>query len=145
MPTQRDLLEIIPYPPGGGLSSASYGRQREMPLLEAGTSTPETTKPVISNVLPSPGTTLAPTTPISFDVTDDKGAFVRIMVTAKFPRAGVWHLVHDGDHYAPNYDGERNVITNGFHYYNVRPKLGGWAEAPQLLVDAIDLAGNEND
>jgi hypothetical protein len=145
MPTQRDLVEIIPFPPGGSPSSASYQRQRQMPLLEAGTSTPESVAPVVSVISPTPGTAIDPVAAITIDVTDNKGLFRRILLTMRFAGLDIEEVVHNGDAFGPKYLGGLNnriAIEGGYRYTLLR--RGGWPANPTLVPYAIDVAGNEN-
>jgi hypothetical protein len=102
----------------------------------------DTTPPVVGNYNPVPGTPLSKTMPVSFDVTDDSGAFRVIFVVAFFPSTGATEVIHDGDRFRGAYaaTSARKTITNGFRY-TVLP-LNGWPAAPTIQTFAIDLAGN---
>lgn len=101
----------------------------------------ETTPPVVSNLTPAPGTTILSTQAVSLDVTDDSGAFRRVIVTASFP-SGASEVVHDGDGFAGYYAGSsRTLIAGGLRYTITR--LGGWPGAPTIKVIAIDPTGTE--
>lgn len=104
---------------------------------------PETTPPVVSNFDPSPGSQIQRTAPVGFDVTDDSGAFSRIMVTAWFKDTGIQEVVHDGDGFVGYYTAtsSRVPITGGFRYSVAR--FGGWTSAPTIRVYPIDAVGNQ--
>jgi hypothetical protein len=99
--------------------------------------------PVVGNFNPAPGTPIARTGPISFEVTDDSGDFRRIFVVAFFPATGVTEVVHDGDGFRGHYaaGSSRTMIAGGFRYTLLR--TSGWAGAPTIQTFAIDRAGNE--
>jgi hypothetical protein len=99
--------------------------------------------PEVSNVSPAPGVAITAQTPVGFDVTDNRGAFRRVLVAALFPATGVTELVHDGDTflgpYAPR--STRNPIAGGFRLSVLRD--GGWPSSPTLRIFAFDTTGNE--
>lgn len=100
------------------------------------------TPPVVSNFSPVPGTTLAKTAAVGFDVTDETGLFSRIMVTVRFPATGVEELVHDGDSFAPFYTKSSRVPIAGGLRYSVT-RVGGWPSSPTFRVFPLDAAGNQ--
>jgi hypothetical protein len=99
--------------------------------------------PLVGNFNPAPGTPIARTGPISFEVTDDSGDFRRIFVVAFFPATGVTEVVHDGDGFRGHYaaGSSRTMIAGGFRYTLLR--TSGWPGAPTIQTFAIDRAGNE--
>lgn len=103
----------------------------------------DTTAPTVTNFEPAPGTPIARTAAVSFDVTDESGDFRRIFIVAFFPATGIAEVVHDGDafrgYYAAN--SSRTMIAAGFRYSVLR--TGGWPAAPTIQTFAIDRAGNE--
>jgi hypothetical protein len=103
----------------------------------------DTSVPVVGNFNPAPGTPVARTGPISFEVTDDSGDFRRIFVVAYFPATGVTEVVHDGDGFRGHYaaGSSRTMIAGGFRYTLLR--TSGWPGAPTIQTFAIDRAGNE--
>lgn len=103
----------------------------------------DATAPAVGNFNPAPGTPIARTGPVSFDVTDDSGDFRRIFVVAFFPATGVTEVVHDGDGFRGFYaaSSSRMMISAGFRYTVLRS--GGWPAAPTIQTFAIDRAGNE--
>ena len=103
----------------------------------------DTTPPVVSNYSPLPGTSLSSTDSISFDVTDDSGAFHCLFVVARFNSTGDRDVVHVGVSFSPKYvaTSSRAAITDGFRY-TVR-KAGGWPASPTFEVFAVDAGGNE--
>lgn len=109
-----------------------------------GSGDPAPTPPVVANISPAPGTTLQPGDLISFDVTDDSGAFRRILVAAAFGALPTRELVHDGDTFAPLYaaGSSRTAVEGGFRF--VLRRAGGWPAAPTLTPFAIDTRGAEN-
>lgn len=105
---------------------------------------PAPTPPVVSNVSPSEATQLERGTPLSFDVTDDSGAFRRIILKVQFAGMPTREFAHDGDTFAPMYlaGSTRETITGGYRYTLVR--AGGWPAAPTITPYAIDALGAEN-
>ena len=103
----------------------------------------DATAPTVGNFSPAPGTAIARTGPVSFDVTDESGDFQRIFVVAFFPATGVTEVVHDGDGFRGFYaaSSSRTMIAAGFRYAVLRS--GGWPAAPTIQTFAIDRAGNE--
>lgn len=103
----------------------------------------DATAPTVGNFNPAPGTPIARTGPVSFDVTDESGDFRRIFVVAFFPATGVTEVVHDGDGFRGFYaaSSSRTMIAAGFRYTVLRS--GGWPAAPTIQTFAIDRAGNE--
>ncbi len=102
---------------------------------------PDTTDPTISNVSPTPGTAIARTAPLTFDVTD--AGLGRVLVCAVFAGGG-YEVVHDGDSFAAGYAtlSTRVAITDGYRF---RVRRGaGWTEAPTIRIFAFDVAGNES-
>lgn len=104
---------------------------------------PDTTPPVIGNLSPAPGTTIASTDALSFDVTDNRGTFRRVIVAVYFPTTGITEMVHDGDVFVGYFVGSssRVVIAGGFRYTILRS--GGWIGSPTVRIFPIDLSGNE--
>lgn len=99
--------------------------------------------PTVSNVSPTPGTALTPSTPISFRVTDVEG-LKRVVAMVRFE--GRTEVVHDGEAFSANYTGPENTRTprtGGFDFTILRN--GGWLEAPTLKVIATDTAGQEDE
>ncbi len=102
----------------------------------------DTTEPTVGSVVPAPGTPIATTDPLQFDVTDDSGAFRRILVVVNL--AGTQELAHDGNNFLGNYAGgscSRTAISGGFRFVILRD--GGWPSSPTIRVFAIDQSGNE--
>lgn len=128
---------------GGGSSSASASYDVEP---EEEIPTPDETPPEVGNLSPAPGTPITTTTPLAFDVTDDSGAFRRVLLAVAFTTgslAGVTELVHDGDAFVGHYSVgcSRTPIAGGFRYTILR--AGGWPASPTLRVFAFDRSGNE--
>lgn len=104
--------------------------------------TPVVTRPVVSNVSPTPGTAIGTTQPVMFDVTCGV-AMVRVLVAIRFEGMGLTELVHDGEEFAPAYVGSsRAAIASGFRYTLLRTPL--WPDAPKLIPFAYSNDGGEN-
>lgn len=103
----------------------------------------DTVPPEVGHFDPAPGTAIARTGSVAFDVTDDSGDFRRIFIVAYFPATGACEVVHDGDGFRGFYAARssRTMITGGFRYTLLRS--GGWPAAPTIQTFAIDRAGNE--
>lgn len=111
--------------------------------IVAGGGSTDITRPVISNLNPTPGTPISTSQVISFDVTDNLGLFTRIIIIAVFGTAQ--EVVHDGANFAFIYQNASSTvtpITNGFHYTVLRS--GGWPASVTFEPFAIDVSGNEN-
>ncbi len=98
--------------------------------------------PIVNNFSPSNSSPLAKGQAISFDVTDNSGAFRRIIVIAAYPTGEV-EVVYDGSNFRGFYavKSSRSLITRGFHFSVLRSN--GWPSAPTITVYAIDQKGNE--
>jgi hypothetical protein len=80
---------------------------------------------------------------IGITVTDDQGAFRRVIIIVTFEATGACDVVHDGVRYKGLYAAEssRTIVPGGFAYDVAR--FGGWPATPSFEVFAIDLKGNE--
>ena len=103
------------------------------------------TPPVISNVTPTPGDTLARDAFIEFDVTDVDSAIRAVLIVAQWSTQDPWETVFDGDSFSPGYDtfSIRTVITDGYHF-KVKRSLGWKTSSVSFKPIAIDVSGNEN-
>lgn len=103
-----------------------------------------TTAPTISNVTPTPNTTISRTQAVGCDVTDADGTsdFRRVILVIKLPNDAE-EVVHNGTAFCPPYatSSTRSSITNGYRYALTRD--GGWPARFSLTVYAIDTTGNE--
>lgn len=107
-------------------------------------STPaDSTPPVVSNVSPTPGTTISPSTPITMDVTDNRGLAL-VMLIASFPGTPAPEVVYDGNAFSSAYLGSSSVssISGGYHFSLLRN--GGWPATPTVIPYVLDTSGNEN-
>jgi hypothetical protein len=105
------------------------------------------TAPVIANIDPPPGEVLSANEPVSFDVTDDSGSLLRVIIGVAYSSgalAGVTEIAHDGDSFIGFYTASctRDPISDGFHYSLVRD--GGWPASPTVVIFAFDHSGNED-
>jgi len=105
---------------------------------------PESDDPVVSNISPTVASAIQPTTPITFDVTDDNNSFVELLVIASFPSLNILEVVNMDGVFSANYQAlsSRTSITNGFHYSVLR--AGGWPASPSFIVKSVDSDGNVN-
>ena len=105
---------------------------------------PDTTVPVVGGFSPALGGTIQSSQPITFDVTDDSGAFRRVLVHARFAD-GLEEVVHNGTAFRGLYQttSARVLIAGGFRYTILRS--GGWPQGGPVAVNvfAIDAVGNE--
>ena len=101
----------------------------------------DATAPVVSNVTPASGSTIAADDSVQFDVTD-AGGFHSLMVYVRFPDSEQYEVIHDGTQFVPRYqrDSSRTSISGGYRYAVSR--FGGWPSAPQIKIQAIDSSGN---
>lgn len=98
--------------------------------------------PEVAIISPTVGTSISRASKLKFDVTDDKGAFRRILPAVRFPD-GRYELVHDGESFTPDYDTSTRVAISGGYEYEVE-RNGGWRDSPTLVLFAYDISGNEN-
>jgi hypothetical protein len=99
---------------------------------------PTLSPPLITNLVPTPGTGLYASNPIQFDVTDPD-TMVALLVLVAFP-TGAYEVVHDGVAFAAAYvQSTRTAIANGFHFVLLRS--GGWPASPSVSVVAVDAFG----
>lgn len=106
---------------------------------------PDTIKPVVGPFVPVLGGTIATLQAIAFRVTDDVGAFRRIIVHARFTD-GLEEVVHNGDSFRGLYgngNSSRVIVAGGFDYSILR--AGGWPQGGPAAINvfAIDITGNE--
>lgn len=104
---------------------------------------PDVTAPVISNISPTPGTPIARTQVITFEITDNSGLFRRILPAVLFPGLEALEIIHDGEAFTGLYENNstRAAIANGYIYSVLRKN--GWPDAPTLIPFAFDQGGNE--
>jgi hypothetical protein len=104
--------------------------------------------PQVSDVVPTPSTTLTADEAITFKVTDVDVDIHRVFVVVTLPNSGVKEVVHDGDSFGPKYQNVSNYLfysgpsSEVFNFSILRD--GGWPESPTLTVYAIDDTGGEN-
>jgi len=140
-----ETLPIRGTPPekSGGVREALF---HHTPVLGQQAPDPDIIPPVVSNFLPSAGSTIEPDTVLQFDVTEETGAanLLMLLVMVDYPETGDREVVFDTDEFAPLYEAfsTRTGITNGFQFKLTRS--GGWPSDPRLLVKAKDNAGNES-
>lgn len=130
------------FPTGSESSTSPASSVEVSAMVPAGTGpTPDTTAPILGNISPAAGTPILPTASVSFDVTDDSGAFRRVLVAVTI--AGRQEVVHDGVRFVGSYVGAstRVATTDGLRF-SVR-RVGGWSSSPSFSVYAFDASGNE--
>ena len=127
---------------GGGVANAAASY---LVLSPATNPAPDITAPVVTGALPAPGSTIDPSTAIQFDVTDDGGAFRRIIISVLFEQTGMEEVAYDGDGFRGLYLGlsATQIVSGGLHFSLVRKE--GWPYSPTIKVFAIDTSGNEGD
>lgn len=134
----EDFTLVVEATDATGLSSSDSADY----TLDSYPSPGDAVPPTTSNVQPPPGTPISPTTPVSVDVTDDSGAFRRVLVAVELD--GLTEVAWDGDTWLGHYAGGgsvRDPIAGGFRFTVLRD--GGWPSSPTLRVFAFDLGGNE--
>lgn len=130
----------------GGIPELALGITSAFPFwtfdVNPTTEYPDSSAPVTAVVSPAPGTPISPSTLVVFDVTDDSGAFRRILVAVYFAGTGITELVHDGDAFLGRFAHcTRTPIVGGFRY-TIAPNTG-WPSTPTLRIFAIDQTGKE--
>ena len=105
--------------------------------------------PVVDNISPAPGSQIAATQEVRFDVTDTPepgfpSGFTRIIVHVYYANTGAVEVAHTGDGFTGPYAAQstRTAIAGGFRY-NLN-RTGGWQGHPTFYVYAIDKEGNES-
>lgn len=101
--------------------------------------------PVVINVTPATGTLLQPDAFVDFDVVDVDSPMRRIIILVRYPHISVREAIYEIPGLTPQFASDSTVtpIVNGFHFHLRR--LGGWPDTEiSLMVDAIDVDGNEN-
>lgn len=114
-------------------------------FLPLGAIAGDVTPPTISNLTPTPGTTINSGDVIAFDVTDLSPGLAKVFIGVSFGGSTEVILVHNGDVFVGSYTGSiRTAITNGYHYQV--QKTGGWPAGSSITMTpfALDKAGNEN-
>lgn len=140
MANYNDVLRIpIAFNLYEQIDSNYLGRILDVPSLPP----PDTTPPVIANYSPTPGTQITEDQALSFEVTDDSGAFRRIIIVAYYADTGASEVIHDGDSFYPYFSAEssRVAITDGFRYTVKRVR--GWPASPTIKTFPFDQSGNE--
>lgn len=99
--------------------------------------------PVISNMVPSAGSSIVRTASIQFDVTDNLGGLRRVPIYVKYPSIGLWEVIYDGVNFSPGFSAgsSRTAIANGYRF--VVARTGGWLASPTLSTTPYDTFGNE--
>lgn len=113
----------------------------EIPVQFFGFANSSSTPPVIDNMLPTPGTNLAPSQPITFTVTDDTG-FSALVLALSIPEKGISEVIHNGISFSSRYLGASNTRTAipfGYEFSILRD--GGWPGNVNLIPYVLDLEG----
>lgn len=76
------------------------------------------------------------------DVTDNV-QLGRVFVVVRFPAIAREELVHQGERFTPDYNGQstREPIAGGYRF--TLRRSGGWPASPLLDVYAVDASGTE--
>lgn len=100
--------------------------------------------PVITNVLPVPGTTIGEATPILANVTVPAGALVSTIVTFVYPGLRLQELAYDGVSFTSPYAAGSTItaIVGGFQFSLNRAPV--WPDSPTLVIYAVSDTGNLN-
>lgn len=106
------------------------------------------TPPVATIISPTPGTTISPTTPIQFQVTDAAG-LQQVIVAVSYPgpndtsTRSPTEVVYDGTSFRVPFKQYSTVsaISQGL-LFNVR-RDSNWPATPEIEVYAVDIHGNE--
>lgn len=103
---------------------------------------PDVVPPVISNVLPAPGSAFTKHMAWQFDVTDE-GGLSDVMLSVKCERSSAREVVYENGEFEGLYNGSTvTPITDGLRF--VIRRLGGWPGAPSFRPRAVDSGGNFN-
>jgi len=137
--------------PVSGAAVVSPARLAALTVIRGYTATPagpapDTVAPVVQNFAPTPGTLIASTAPIDFDITDDSGLFARNLIAVAFSD-GTQELVYDGASFTARYLAGSTVLPttvgpdSGFRF-TVR-RTGGWIGTTiTVRAFAVDRGGN---
>lgn len=102
---------------------------------------PDGSAPVVGNFVPTPGTPIATTAHLQFDVTDNLSSLRAVFVVCFFA-SGAVEVVYDGSAFRAGYESStRTGIAGGYRFTVFR--TGGWTSAPSLQMFAFDTSGNE--
>lgn len=113
----------------------------DIPVQFFGFASSSSAVPVISNMTPTPGTSINSNQVIEFDVTDDTG-FTVLVLTLSVPSLGINEVIHSGLAFGVRYSGVENIrtpISFGYHYELVRD--GGWPDDITIIPYVVDLEG----
>lgn len=129
-------FEVLGLP--GGDIQYEYNRSFFALFATSGTGG-DGSPPVVSLV--SPGEIIDAGQPIVVDVVDPH--LGRVFVVARYPSTGKEELVHQGDRFTTEFNGQstRAPITNGFRF--TLRRSGGWPASPIIEVYAFDSTGRE--
>ena len=129
-----DFIDTEVYDFGQG----SFGAEN-IEYIDFGAS-PGGSAPVVTLVSPLVGS-VESAGAVVVDVTD--ADLRRVFVVARFPSTGKEELVHQGDRFTTDFNGQstRAPITNGFRF--TLRRSGGWPASPIIEVYAFDATGRE--
>lgn len=151
-----DPYLVVPYPPGTALAQGHSIIDEETipPEVEVPTTPPvvDTTKPVVTYVDPTPGSTIVASRVITVDITDNSGSFSNISLWVRFDLAKPNlpdELIFNGAEFTKFYrESTIASITDGFRFVLERrdpdpaSSNRGWPSQPFFEADAIDQSGN---
>lgn len=102
---------------------------------------PIVVSPVVENISPTPGTAIAPTAAISFDVA--KGSSTISLVVVAIETSGRNEIAYDGAEFTTNYLGSTHTVNGGGdHHFSIIKSIGGWISGLNLRVYAV---GNDDE
>jgi hypothetical protein len=96
----------------------------------------------LDNVVPTGGSDIEVTTPVTFDVLDTESALGRVLIAVEYPSMlGATELAYDGDGAVGAYTVTVTEVTDGKHYSVLRS--GGWPAPFTVRVVLTNADGRE--
>lgn len=131
----------------GDLQSASIPTYTGQ-LYLYGIELPDAAAPTVSAISPTPGTIsgnrqTAKYTPITFTVSDINPGLRLVAIAIKYSNQQQTVLIYDGTSFLPPFNNSKTSATGDANsmVFELLPD-GGWADTFNLIVFAIDQAGN---
>ena len=127
----------------GVIHIGSFGEMSTQRIaISSLTDTPDSTRPVVINITPTPGTPISASDPVSAEVYDESGLRVVLFLVTY---AGLYahEVIYDGTSFSQMFAGSTVTPTvTGAVYTFIR--IGGWPALPTVTPIVIDTSGNEN-
>lgn len=123
----------------GREGSVTFVRLCPGELFELGAAAPADVPPVVTLVSPTVGSTIGPTDPIVFDLTDDLSLVARIIIV-QYPD-GTWEGAWNGTSFSGRFSTSTVGSITGGSRVTLR-RTPQWQQSPTIEVIAVDSGGH---